>query len=204
MIRLFIVLGVLFFSNHCLASDSTLCDRFTEEDIDTAKKSEIITSELKTFEPFFAARKKLNEEKGSQNVTRKEIGDLLQEVDLNTLYSPVKVPGSKAIWYANKQLTHETNKENLDLMKQGKAPYTPNGNNKYNAHHVTQNDEDDIVTLTGFTHKGGHGLFHKNNSPTKVNRSTFATKRKHFYQAVAERAEESQPPKKTRLLKDIR
>ena len=173
-------------SGQCFATGK----RYADDDVvqEECKRSRTVAGEVASFKPFFDEKENLDSQIGRANVTRDDIKALRDHIDLDTFYSPLKVRGAagETTWHMSKQLTHETDEANLALMQAGLTPFTPGGN-KYNAHHLSQDDADDKITITKFTHKTFHTNFHDTN-PSTINRSAFASERSRAYKATAARA----------------
>lgn len=74
------------------------------------------------------------------------------------------------------------NKTNMDLIKEGKAPYGPDGE-QVNLHHVGQKSDSPLAELTYTEHKQNDGILHDKSKTSEIERPVFQSERKHYWQA---------------------
>jgi len=73
------------------------------------------------------------------------------------------------------------NKTNLDLIKDGKAPYGPDGE-RINLHHIGQKPDSPLAELTNTEHKQNDGVLHNKIKPSEIERPVFKSERKQYWQ----------------------
>ena len=81
----------------------------------------------------------------------------------------------------------QTGLTNLDLMKNGLAPYGPDGK-KVNLHHMLQNQDGPIAEVTQSFHQQNSGAIHMNSGsdiPSGINRSQFEKWKKDYWRSRA-------------------
>lgn len=71
---------------------------------------------------------------------------------------------------------------NLDLIKEGKAPYGPDGE-QINLHHIGQKHDSPLAELTNTEHKQNDGILHDKIKDSEIDRSAFRTDRRQYWQA---------------------
>jgi filamentous hemagglutinin len=81
----------------------------------------------------------------------------------------------------------QTGLTNLDLMKNGLAPYGPDGK-KVNLHHMLQTQDGPIAEVTQSFHQKNSGAIHINSGsdiPSGINRSQFEKWKKDYWRSRA-------------------
>jgi len=89
----------------------------------------------------------------------------------------------------NQEIDGETN---LDRMKQGKCPYSKDGE-KIELHHIGQNPDAPLAELTTTEHRGSANdmtLHDKTIDESKINREAFRSERENYWKARAAQIEE--------------
>ena len=74
------------------------------------------------------------------------------------------------------------NKTNLDLIKDGKAPYGPDGE-RINLHHIGQKPDSPLAELTNTEHKQYDGILHDKTKISEIERPVFRTEREQYWKA---------------------
>ncbi|MBD5282459.1 MAG: hypothetical protein HDS33_05450 [Bacteroides sp.] len=73
-------------------------------------------------------------------------------------------------------------KTNLDLIKEGKAPYGPDGE-RINLHHIGQKADSPLAELTNTEHKKNDGILHNKTKPSEIGREVFRSERQQYWMA---------------------
>ena len=73
-------------------------------------------------------------------------------------------------------------KTNLDLIKEGKAPYGPDGK-QINLHHIGQKADSPLAELTDTEHKTYDGVLHDKTKDSEIDRTVFRDERQKYWQA---------------------
>lgn len=73
-------------------------------------------------------------------------------------------------------------KTNLDLIKEGKAPYGPDGK-QINLHHIGQKADSPLAELTDTEHKTYDGILHDKTKDSEIDRTVFRDERQKYWQA---------------------
>lgn len=71
-------------------------------------------------------------------------------------------------------------KTNLDLIKDGKAPYGPDGE-RVNLHHIGQKADSPLAELTDTEHKSNDGILHDKTKESEIERSVFRKEREAYW-----------------------
>ncbi|MBQ0052992.1 MAG: HNH/ENDO VII family nuclease [Bacteroidales bacterium] len=74
-----------------------------------------------------------------------------------------------------------SNKTNLDLIKEGKAPYGPDGE-RINLHHIGQKPDSPLAELTNTEHKSNDGILHDKTKVSEIERPVFRKEREIYWQ----------------------
>ena len=73
-------------------------------------------------------------------------------------------------------------KTNLDLIKEGKAPYGLDGK-QINLHHIGQKADSPLAELTDTEHKTYDGVLHDKTKDSEIDRTVFRDERQKYWQA---------------------
>ncbi len=73
-------------------------------------------------------------------------------------------------------------KTNLDLIKEGKAPYGPDGQ-QINLHHIGQKADSPLAELTNTEHKQNDGVLHDKTKSSEIERPVFRAERQRYWMA---------------------
>ncbi|MDE6083241.1 MAG: HNH/ENDO VII family nuclease [Muribaculaceae bacterium] len=73
-------------------------------------------------------------------------------------------------------------KTNMDLIKEGKAPYGPDGE-RVNLHHIGQKTDSPLAELTNTEHKKNDGILHDKTKSSEINREVFRDERQKYWMA---------------------
>ena len=71
-------------------------------------------------------------------------------------------------------------KTNMDLMKEGKAPYGPDGK-QINLHHIGQKPDSPLAELTDTEHKSNDGILHNKIKESEIERTVFRSERQEYW-----------------------
>lgn len=82
--------------------------------------------------------------------------------------------------YGDEVADRWANKTNFDLIKEGKAPYGPDGE-YVNLHHIGQKADSPLAELTYSEHKQYDGVLHDKTNPSEIDRSGFSAERKQYW-----------------------
>ena len=74
-----------------------------------------------------------------------------------------------------------SDKTNLDLIKEGKAPYGPDGE-RVNLHHIGQKPDSPLAELTNTEHKSNDGILHDKTKVSEIERPVFRKEREVYWQ----------------------
>lgn len=72
-------------------------------------------------------------------------------------------------------------KTNLDLIKEGKAPYGSDGK-QINLHHIGQKPDSPLAELTDTEHKTYDGVLHDKTKDSEIDRTVFRDERQKYWQ----------------------
>lgn len=73
-----------------------------------------------------------------------------------------------------------SDKSNMDLIKDGKAPYGPDGE-RVNLHHIGQKADSPLAELTDTEHKSNDGILHEKTKESEIERSIFRKEREAYW-----------------------
>ena len=73
-------------------------------------------------------------------------------------------------------------KTNMDLIREGKAPFGPDGK-RVNLHHVGQKSDSPLAELTDTEHKGNDSILHNKTKDSEIERTVFRDERKAYWQS---------------------
>lgn len=73
-------------------------------------------------------------------------------------------------------------KTNMDLIKEGKAPYGPDGE-RINLHHIGQKSDSPLAELTNTEHKQYDGILHDKTKSSEIERPVFKAERQQYWQS---------------------
>ena len=71
-------------------------------------------------------------------------------------------------------------KTNMDLIKEGKAPYGPDGE-RINLHHIGQKPDSPLAELTDTEHKTNDGILHDKTKASEIERPVFRKEREAYW-----------------------
>ena len=71
-------------------------------------------------------------------------------------------------------------KTNMDLIKEGKAPYGPDGE-RVNLHHIGQKADSPLAELTNTEHKKNDGILHDKTKTSVIGREIFRAERQKYW-----------------------
>ena len=72
-------------------------------------------------------------------------------------------------------------KTNMDLIREGKAPYGSDGE-LVNLHHVGQKSDSPLAELTNTEHKSNDGILHDKTKTSEIERTVFRAEREAYWQ----------------------
>ena len=117
----------------------------------------------------------------------------LEEADIyrNANLKEAEVDGKKCLIRSDLDLEQkdEYGRTNRERMADGNCPLDPNGGN-IELHHIGQKPDSPLAELTTQEHrgKGNDTVMHDKTKESEINRSAFATERKHHWESRAEDA----------------
>lgn len=117
------------------------------------------------------------------NANLKEVNGNLEraDIDWNAKIPQDKIDRMRSL-YGDDVADKWGNKTNRDLIKNGKAPYGPDGE-RVNLHHIGQRIDSPLAELTNIEHKQNDGILHDKTKLSEIERPVFRTERKQYWQA---------------------
>lgn len=102
------------------------------------------------------------------------------DIDWNAKIPQAKIDRMRAI-YSDDVADKWADKTNMDLIKEGKAPYGSDGE-QINLHHIGQKSDSPLAELTYTEHKQNDGILHNKSKVSEIERPIFQSERKHYWQ----------------------
>lgn len=87
------------------------------------------------------------------------------DIDWNAKIPQDKINRMRSL-YGDEVADRWSGKTNMDLIKEGKAPYGPDGE-RINLHHIGQKPDSPLAELTDTEHKTNDGILHDKTKPQK-------------------------------------
>lgn len=112
----------------------------------------------------------------------KEVNGNLERTDIDW---DAKIPENKIermrSLYGDEVADKWAGKTNIDLIREGKAPYGPDGE-QINLHHVGQKPDSPLAELCYTEHKQNDVILHDKLKSSEIERPVFRTERKQYWQ----------------------
>ena len=102
------------------------------------------------------------------------------DIDWNAKIPQDKIDRMRSL-YGDEVADKWAGKNNMDLIKEGKAPYGPDGE-RINLHHIGQKADSPLAELTYTEHKQNDGILHDKSKASEIERPVFQSERKHYWQ----------------------
>ncbi len=113
----------------------------------------------------------------------KEVNGNLERTDIDW---DAKIPQDKIdrmrSLYGDEVANKWAEKTNMDLIKEGKAPYGPDGE-YVNLHHIGQKADSPLAELTNTEHKQNDGVLHNKTKDSEIERPVFRAERQQYWMA---------------------
>ena len=111
----------------------------------------------------------------------KEVNGNLERTDIDW---DAKIPQDRIdrmrSLYGDEVADRWSDKTNMDLIKDGKAPYGPDGE-RVNLHHIGQKADSPLADLTDTEHKSNDGILHDKTKESEIERSVFRKEREAYW-----------------------
>lgn len=111
----------------------------------------------------------------------KDVNGNLERTDIDW---DMKIPQDKIdrmrSLYGDEVADRWSNKTNRDLIKEGKAPYGPDGE-RINLHHIGQKPDSPLAELTNTEHKSNDGILHDKTKTSEIERPVFRQEREEYW-----------------------
>ena len=111
----------------------------------------------------------------------KEVNGNLERTDIDW---DAKIPQDRIdrmrSLYGDEVADRWSDKTNMDLIKDGKAPYGPDGE-RVNLHHIGQKADSPLAELTDTEHKSNDGILHDKTKESEIERSVFRKEREAYW-----------------------
>ena len=113
----------------------------------------------------------------------KEVNGNLErtDIDWNAKIPQDRIDRMRSL-YGDEVADKWADKTNLDLIKEGKAPYGPDGQ-QVNLHHIGQKSDSPLAELTNTEHKQNDGVLHEKNRSSEIERPVFRVERQQYWMA---------------------
>ncbi len=103
------------------------------------------------------------------------------DIDWNAPIPQDRIDRMRAL-YGDEIADKWAGKTNMDLIKEGKAPYGPDGE-RINLHHIGQKTDSPLAELTNTEHKKYDAILHDKSKTSEIERPVFQSERKQYWQA---------------------
>ncbi len=113
----------------------------------------------------------------------KEVNGNLErtDIDWNAKIPQDRIDRMRSL-YGDEVADKWADKTNLDLIKEGKAPYGPDGQ-QINLHHIGQKSDSPLAELTNTEHKQNDGVLHDKTKSSEIERPIFRAERQRYWMA---------------------
>ncbi len=101
------------------------------------------------------------------------------DIDWNAKVPQDRIDRMRSI-YGDEVADKWADKTNLDLIKEGKAPYGPDGE-RINLHHIGQKIDSPLAELTNTEHKKNDGILHDKTKSSQIGREVFRYERQQYW-----------------------
>lgn len=103
------------------------------------------------------------------------------DIDWNATIPQNRIDRMRSL-YGDEVADKWAGKTNLDLIKEGKAPYGPDGE-RINLHHIGQKSDSPLAELTNTEHKKNDGILHDKAKTSEIGREVFRYERQQYWMA---------------------
>ena len=103
------------------------------------------------------------------------------DIDWNAKVPQDRIDRMRSL-YGDEVADKWANKTNMDLIKEGKAPYGPDGE-RVNLHHIGQKADSPLAELTNTEHKKNDGILHDKTKSSEIGREAFRYERQQYWVA---------------------
>lgn len=101
------------------------------------------------------------------------------DIDWNAKIPQDKIDRMRSL-FGDKVADRWGGKTNIDLIKDGKAPYGPDGE-RINLHHIGQKPDSPLAELTDTEHKTNDGILHDKTKASEIERPVFRKEREAYW-----------------------
>lgn len=101
------------------------------------------------------------------------------DIDWNAKIPQDKIDRMRSL-YSDEVANQWSGKTNIDLIKDGKAPYGPDGE-RINLHHIGQKPDSPLAELTDTEHKTNDGILHDKTKASEIERPVFRKEREAYW-----------------------
>ena len=102
------------------------------------------------------------------------------DIDWNAKIPQDRIDRMRSI-YGDEVADKWAGKTNMDLIREGKAPYGPDGE-RINLHHIGQKPDSPLAELTDTEHKSNDGVLHDKTKESEIERPVFRKEREAYWQ----------------------
>ena len=102
------------------------------------------------------------------------------DIDWNAKIPQDRIDRMRSI-YGDEVADKWAGKTNMDLIREGKAPYGPDGE-RINLHHIGQKPDSPLAELTDTEHKSNDGVLHDKTKESEIERPVFRKDREAYWQ----------------------
>ena len=102
------------------------------------------------------------------------------DIDWNAKIPQDRIDRMRSI-YGDEVADKWAGKTNMDLIREGKAPYGPDGE-RINLHHIGQKPDSPLAELTDTEHKSNDGVLHDKTKESEIERPAFRKEREAYWQ----------------------
>ena len=101
------------------------------------------------------------------------------DIDWNAKVPQDRIERMREI-YGDEVADKWASKTNMDLIKEGKAPYGPDGE-RVNLHHIGQKADSPLAELTNTEHKQNDAILHDKTKSSEIERPVFRNERQQYW-----------------------
>jgi len=116
-----------------------------------------------------------------KNAGLKEVNGNLERLDIdwNAKIPQDRIDRMRSL-YGDDVAAKWSDKTNMDLIKEGKAPYGPDGE-WVNLHHIGQKPDSPLAELTNTEHKTNDSILHDKSKVSEIERPVFRTEKEAYW-----------------------
>lgn len=164
-------------------SNAELCTKLvTEESLQPSEKIRLKT-ETGWSDKTINSIRSIEESNVYKNAGLVEVDGNLKRVDIDW---NAKIPQDRIDrirkLFGEEAANKWSGKTNIDLIKDGKAPYGPDGK-QVNLHHIGQKPDSPLAELTDTEHKVNDSILHNKTKVSEIERTVFRDERKAYWQS---------------------